>query len=302
MRKRVVSADERIFRELARGIYLEGLATDPMTCSVWFSDVVGGGIYGLDADGISTVFDADRLWTGGVLLNACGAVLSSGEGGIRWNHPRSGHSGWLITELNGEPVNGINEMAPDRCGGMFFGTVDIENVKQAKAPRSTQIWHLAADRRLRLVCDEIGFSNGMAFDQQRYRLYCNDSFKCTWVFDVQKDFTLTNRQKFADKTDADGMALDSEGNVWITGFASRAISRYAADGTELELFNTPGGAVTQMRFSGHDMMDLYINTVPADGGQNLKQGNSMIESKSVLYLTRAPRPGCAAGFTNFVLL
>lgn len=296
-----MSADERIFRELARGIYLEGLATDPMTGSVWFSDVVGGGIYGLDADGISTVFDADRLWTGGVLLNACGAVLSSGEGGIRWNHPRSGRSGWLITALNGEPVNGINEMAPDGCGGMFFGTVDIENVKQAKAPRSTQIWHLAADRRLRLVCDEIGFSNGMAFDQQRCRLYCNDSFTGTWVFDVQKDFTLTNRQRFADKKDADGMALDGEGNVWITGFASKAISRYASDGTELELFDTPGGAVTQLRFSGNDMRDLYINTVPADGGHNLKAGNSIIESKSVLYLTQASLAGQAVGTTGFDL-
>ncbi len=264
--------------------------------------MVGGGIFGLGADGISTVFDSDRLWTGGVLLNNCGAVLSSGEGGIRWNHPSSGRSGWLITELNGAPVNGINEMTPDGRGGMFFGTVDIERVKQAKATRSTEIWHLAADRRLRQVWDDIGFSNGMAFDQQRCRLYCNDSFSCTWVFDVHEDLTLSNRQRFADKTDADGMALDNEGNVWITGFASKAISRYAPDGAELELFDTPGGAVTQLRFSGSDMMDLYINTVPADGGQNLKQGNSMIESKSVLYLTRAPRPGCAIGSTAFDLL
>jgi hypothetical protein len=32
-------------------------------------------------------FNPDRMWTGGIMMNEDGAVLSSGEGGIMWNHP-----------------------------------------------------------------------------------------------------------------------------------------------------------------------------------------------------------------------
>ena len=289
------------FEALARGVYLEGLAVDRDGSTVWFSDVIGGGVHGICANGARRTFDPLRKWTGGVLLNRCGAVLSSGEGGIRWNHPVTGRSGWLLDRIDGVPVNGINEMAPDGRGGMYFGTCDIERIKRAEPPRPTGIWHLSAERRLRCVADPIGFANGMIHDTERQRLYCNDSFSGTWVFDVDAGFALGNRRRFCDKYDADGMALDAEGNVWITGFSSSAISRLAPDGRRLDRFPTPGGAVTQLRFAGSDLCDLYITTVPADGGENLKEGKALEQAGSVLYRTRSPWAGRRVGTTSFDL-
>src|SRR4051812_16124220 len=98
------------FAELASGVYLEGLAFDHKRNVVWYSDVIAGGIHGVRPDGNKVLsFNEARMWTGGVMMNSDGSVLSTGQGGIMWNDPDSGKSGWLLDELEGRPVNGINE-------------------------------------------------------------------------------------------------------------------------------------------------------------------------------------------------
>jgi hypothetical protein len=62
---------------------------------------------------------------------------------------------------------------------------------------------------------------------------------------------------------------------------------------------TPAGAITQVRFGGHDMRDMYINSVPADGADGLKDGDLPSAKSSILYRGRSEVPGmpvAAAGF------
>lgn len=280
------------FARMASGVYLEGLAVDPQTGTAWYSDVIAGGVHGIAPDGSKiATFDPDRMWTGGIALNHDGCVLSSGEGGIRWNDPCTGRSGWLLDRLEGQPINGINEFAPDGTGGMFFGTNDIEMVVKGDTTRPTAIYRMTAAGEIGKVADGIGFSNGMAFDPERRRLYCNDTFVCTWSFDVADDFTLRNRQVFLKKEDADGMALDAAGNVWITGFRSNFLERVSPEGALLERIAVPPGSVTQVRFGGSDRRELYLNSVPADGGDSLKDGVPLSQANSHLYRGRSPIAG-----------
>jgi sugar lactone lactonase YvrE len=125
----------------------------------------------------------------------------------------------------------------------------------------------------------------------RRSFYCNDTFVGTWAFDVAEDLSLSNRRMLIEKVDADGMALDSQGQLWITGFRSAALARLRPDGTTLPPISTPGGAVTQIRFAGADMRDFYINTVPADGGDSLKDGVPLKAANSVMYRGRSEIPG-----------
>ena len=82
---------------LAEGIYLEGLAVDHQREVVWYSDVITGGVHGVRFDGSKVgTLNEGRMWTGGVMMNHDGAVLSTGEQGIMWNHPDKGTSGWLL--------------------------------------------------------------------------------------------------------------------------------------------------------------------------------------------------------------
>lgn len=298
----MTSANTRIFDRIASGIYLEGLAVDHARGGIWYSDVIGGGIHGVTHDDTPAgSFNAGRMWTGGVMLNQDGAVLSSGEGGIIWNDPAKGRSGWLIDTLDGAPVNGINEMVPDGTGGIFFGTNDIEMVIKGEATRPTELWRLTAERRAIKLADGIGFTNGLAYDAERRRLYCNDTFHGTWAFDVAEDLTLHDRRMLLEKEDADGMALDAAGNLWITGFRSNFFTRLAPDGSMLERFETPAGSITQLRFGSPDMRDLYFNSVPADGGDTLKEGGAMTATNSFLYRTRSDLPGLPIAPARFDL-
>lgn len=280
------------FKKVAEGVYLEGLAVDYKRNVIWYSDVIKGGIHGVTPEGEHvTSFNQERMWTGGVMMNEDGSVLSSGPGGIMWNNPDSGKSGWLIHEIDGVEINGINEMWPDGAGGIFFGTSDIENVIIAQPTRPTAIYRLTKDRQLIKMAEDVNFSNGLAYDPERKRFYCSDTFNVAWAWDVEDDLTLSNRRVLLEKDDCDGMALDAEGNVWITGFRSSGfIVRMAPDGSELPVMKTPEGSITQVRFGGEDMCDFFINSVPVDGGDSLKDGKEL-SGGSCMYRGRSEVPG-----------
>ena len=290
------------FQQIAAGVYLEGLAFDFKRNLVWYSDPIGGGIYAVSSDGEKMhSFNEDRMWTGGVLINDDGAVLSTGEGGIMWNNPDTGRSGWLLSEIDGQPINGINEMVPDGTGGIYFGTIDLERVKTGGDTRPTALYRLTVDYQVKRVSGDIGFSNGIMYDALRKRFYCSDTFHCTWGFDVDDNLTLSNQAVLLDKTDSDGMALDSEGNLWITGFRSQFLERVAPDGRLLPRVKTPEGSVTQVRFGGATLRDYYICVVPPAAGDALKKGDSLRGRNSFIYRGRSDVPGMPIAPAGFIL-
>ncbi len=289
------------FTPLAKGLYLEGLAVDYARGVVWYSDVIAGGIHGVRPDGAIISFNTDRMWTGGIMLNEDGAVLSTGAGGILWNHPDTGRSGWLLSEIDGKPINGINEMAPDGAGGIYFGTVDLERIQRGEPTRPAALYRLTVEREVVPVADNLGFVNGIMLSRDGRQLYYNDTFDSTYVFDVLPDRLLANRRRLLRKEDCDGMALDAAGHLWVTGFRSSELTRIRQDGTPLESVPTPAGAVTQIRFGGSDMRDFYITCVPADGGDSLKVGVQPAEKRSVLYRGRAEVPGMRIAPALFTL-
>lgn len=290
------------FVGIAKGLYLEGLAVDYARNVIWYSDVIAGGIHGVKPDGTKVAtLNPDRMWTGGVMMNEDGSVLSSGQGGIMWNNPDTGQSGWLISEIGGQPINGINEMIPDGTGGIYCGTVDIEMIAQGQATRPATIYRITADREVLVAADGLGFANGIMLSADGRELYYNDTFVSPFVFDVNANHELSNRRRLIDKEDCDGMALDAEDNLWITGFRSSALTRIRRDGTPLDPVETPAGAITQVRFGGADMRDYYLTAVPADGGDGLKDGIMPTEQRSVLYRGRSEVAGLPIAPARFKL-
>jgi hypothetical protein len=59
--------------------------------------------------------------------------------------------------------------------------------------------------------------------------------------------------------------------------------------------------VTQVRFGGADLRDVYINTVPIDAGDRLAVGELPTEKTSVLYRGRSETPGLPVAAARFKL-
>jgi sugar lactone lactonase YvrE len=218
-----------------------------------------------------------------------------------WNHPDTGKSGWLIAQIGGKPINGINEMIPDGTGGIYFGTVDIEQIIKGEPTRPASIYRLTLDGQTQLVADGLGFVNGLMLSADRRHLYYNDTFDATYVFDVMGDLSLTNRRLLLKKEDCDGLALDTQGTLWITGFRSSELTRARPNAELLSSVPTPAGAITQIRFGGPDMRDYYITSVPADGGDGLAVGQRPQQKRSFLYRARSQVPGMPIAPARFAL-
>jgi sugar lactone lactonase YvrE len=279
------------FAEVARGVYLEGLIFDHARDTIWYSDVIAGGVHGLSRHGDTTTLDAERMWTGGLLVTGDGAVLSSGVGGIRWNDPDTGRSGWLLNEIEGVAINGINEMVPDGAGGIVFGTLDLESILAGRPTRPSSLYRLTAAGEVIHLADDMGLANGIMLSADGRMLFCNSTFDGVYAFDIASDGSLQARRRVLEKPDCDGLALDAEGMLWVTGFRSSAITRIAPDGTVIETIATPADAITQVRFGGADMREVTITSVPAEGGDDLAEGKLPSERRSVLYRGRSNVPG-----------
>lgn len=279
------------FEELTRGQYLEGLLVEGD--DIWFTDVTRGGVHNLVTG--QTVLP-QRTMIGGLLMNGDGALLVAGEGGIDWVHPQSGASGTLVSG-----VEGVNEMRPDGQGGMFFGTIDLPAILRGEKPGPSTICHMAADGTQRVLKAGLVFANGLSLDASGSLLLFNESFVAVRAFPLGPDFALGEMRTLIDKPDCDGMALDVEGNAWISGFSSGELICLTPSGEEVRRLELPGPACTNVRFGGPDMSDLYVTIVDPADAQKLAEGAPITAQNSALYRTRAPVPGAPIGRTEFVL-
>jgi sugar lactone lactonase YvrE len=287
------------FEAIAQGYYLEALLVDGTT--VWYSDVVEGGIRRRTPDGLVTTWLASRQLVGGILLNEDGCMLVSGPGGIVWFDPATDASGVLLDSIDGQPIPGINEMRPDHRGGIYFGTVDLPAIVRGATPGTVGLYRLDIDRKLTRLCDGLVFTNGLSPSPDGSRLYHNESFVGTFVYDVLPDGRLGARTKLLKKPDCDGLALDANGNIWVTGFASKDLLLLQPDGTEIQRIATPGDAATNVRFGGADGRDIYVTVVSPDAAQGLKNGVLPSIKTSTLYRGRCAVAGQMIPRTRFLL-
>lgn len=269
------------FTPIAYGYYLEGLLISGD--AIWYTDVAVGGVQRV---GSADILLSDRTMVGGLYLNAGGELLVSGAGGIDWINPETGESGSLVLGLGG-----VNEMRADCDGGLYFGTIDLPSILRGERPGPSTIQHLSVAGELTKLRDGLSFANGLAISPDGEALYFNESFSATRAFPVAADGRLKDPRTLIDLYDCDGMALDADGNIWVTGFASNELRCVKPDGAEVCRIALPGAACTNVRFAGQDGRDLYVTIVEPASAHALAEGRPLTERNSTLYKGRSPIVG-----------
>lgn len=294
-----VTATDRLWRERARGSYLEGLAIDPMTGEIWVSDVMAGGVRSDQCP--ERVLVPERQWIGGLLSNSASTLLVSGGGGIRWLNHRSGESDWLLRCEDVCALEGTNEMAADERGGLYFGSSDVERIIAGEKSRPTALYYRQPDGRVRCVSESVAFANGMAIDKQRQKLYCNDTFRGTWSFDIGIEGSLSEGRLLFSEPFVDGLALDEGGTLWISRMGNGAITRINAEGLLMQGFETGAGGVTQLRFFGVDGAQVAMTAVEPESARVLKRRGALNEGGSRLLTGPSGVRGCVLNYSEIDL-
>ena len=285
------------FEQVTQGLYLEGLCPDGE--SVWVSDPVRGGIRLVGADGSTRDYLSDKLWIGSLMLNHDGLLLISGEGGIMWLDGKTGETGMLLDSIDGQAIAGVNEMAVDDEGGIYFGTIDIPAIAKGVPPGPSNLYRLAPDGSVATLHTGLKFANGVGISLDGRTLYLNETFGGIWTFDIAGPSKVANPRFIMEKPDSDGMAIDEEGTVWITGYKSSALTLLNPDGSQKGEFQLPEGGCTSVRFGGTDRRTLHVNMVPFDAGDRIAVGDLPSTDESISYRTRVDVPGLGTRVPKF---
>ncbi|PFG34957.1 SMP-30/gluconolactonase/LRE family protein [Sanguibacter antarcticus] len=156
-----------------------------------------------------------------------------------------------------DPGVRMNEGGCDPSGVLYAGSMGYEKVAGAAS-----LYRIDADGAVSVVLDDVTVSNGIDFSPDGRLAYYNDTRTGgTDVFDVV-DGVLTGRRPFrsADGANADGLTVDSAGNVWVALNHGGRVRCCSPDGVVLAEVELPVRLVTACTLGGPDLRDLYITT------------------------------------------
>jgi len=263
----------------------------------------------VDRSGYTGVFDGFTMWTAGggtvngqfimlgtdgLTIDREGRVIACAFGDkalVRFEKDGSKRT-VLADKYEGKGLNGPNDAVVKKDGTIYFSDTfsglrfednDRSKPKQLDPNRlQNMVIFMLKDGKLTLVVNDLPSTNGLAFTPDEKFLYINSGANI-FKYQVNADGTLANRTLLIDMraTDkspggADGMRVDSKGNVYTTGPGGLWI--VSPEGKHLGTINVPA---INMTFGGADWKTLYIAA----------RGDVKVPGTSSIYRIRVNTPG-----------
>ena len=218
--------------------------------SVYFSDVFGGGLHRWSPGGSVETVVPNRRGIGGMCLHADGGFVVSGRDVV---HVRDGESRPLL-ELDG--VAGFNDLEPAPDGSIYVGALRFMPFRNEE-PVPGDIWRITAAGEAEKVIDDVEWPNGIGLSPDGRTLYaCNYSSGEVIAYDGKQ-------RVFAQSPsgDADGLAVDAAGGVWVATGSGGGIVRFSPEGDLDGQIDVPADFVSSLCFGGADDRDLFVTTI-----------------------------------------
>jgi hypothetical protein len=165
-----------------------------------------------------------------------------------------------VSTYNGKRFNSPNDIVVSSSGAILFTDPDF-NVPagQTRELNFKGIFRLSPSGRLQVIDSTFDKPNGISFSPDESRLYVNESAQHKiYVWDVANDSTFTNKRLFYTIPQtgyADGMKVDSSGNVYCAG--PGGIWVVSPSGAYLTLIATPQ-TPSNCAWGDADRKSLYI--------------------------------------------
>jgi gluconolactonase len=208
----------------------------------------------------------------GLTFDAQGRLLVAGWASRSiWRVEPDGSITTLASHYEGKKMNSPNDIVvksdgsiywTDSPGALFNVGMAGDDVQQYLPFQG--VFRLSSNGgTLSLVIPDCVYPNGLAFSPDERVLYVNDSRQYSIrAFDVKPDGSVGNARLFhklegSEEGIADGMKVDTEGNVYCSG--PGGIHLMNSGGKRLGRIRIPGH-VTNMAWGDHDWCSLYITT------------------------------------------
>jgi sugar lactone lactonase YvrE len=177
----------------------------------------------------------------------------------------------------------MNEGACDRRGRFFCGSMAYD-----ESPGRGALYRLDPDHGVHVVLASVTISNGVGWSDDGTTTYYVDTPTRridTFTADFDPVGTLVELPQGVGMPD--GLAVDSEGGIWVALWGGGAVHRYTADGGLSAVIEIPVRQVSSCAFGGHDLRTLYVTTSAQD----------LTDPEPAAGALFAVRPGVAGGPT-----
>ena len=255
---------------LARGSGLARLAggfdfTEGPTCDangdVFFTDQPNDRILKWSAEGGLSTFLEPAGRANGMCFDPGGHLIAcADEKNELWSIAPDGTVRVLVGEYAGRRLNGPNDVWVRPDGGIYFTDPFYQRSwwTHDTMPQDGQhVYFLSPDRRhLVRVADDLMKPNGIIGTPDGRTLYVADiEAGKTYRYDIAPDGSLSGKQLAANQG-SDGMTLDTDGNLYLTG---EGVAVFDRTGREIERIPVPDEQWTaNVSFGGWDRQMLFI--------------------------------------------
>ena len=165
----------------------------------------------------------------------------------------------LTTAAAGRPLAGPNDLCFDARGNFYF----TDPVGSKAENRIGTVVYCTPQGAAHVVAEGLAFPNGLALTADGRQLYVVNELAHEMLrYDVLPDGSLGAGEHFCPIRQGgiggDGMALDIEGNLYLTNYGLGTVDVISPAGDLLDLLPAGGMQPTNVAFGGADMRDLYI--------------------------------------------
>jgi gluconolactonase len=240
--------------------FTEGPASDAAG-NVFFTDQPNDRIVKWNAaDGKLTTFKQPCGRSNGLCFDKQGNLWAcADEKNELWKIAPDGAVSVVLKEYQGKLLNGPNDVWIRPDGGLYFSDPFYKRPYWKRGPveqDGKHVYYLAPDgKTLTRVTTDLQQPNGVIGTPDGKTLYVADiGAKKTYAYDIQPDGTLTNKRLFCE-AGSDGMTLDNEGNVYLTG---KGVLVFDKTGKQIEHIEVAEPWTANVCFGGKDGHTLFI--------------------------------------------
>ena len=239
--------------------FTEGPAVDAKG-NVFFTDQPNNKIWKYGTDGALTVFMNESGRANGLYFDhKKNLIACADEHNQLWCISPKGKVKVLLSNLDGKLFNGPNDLWVDPKGGIYFTDPYYPRdywTRTEQEIKNEKVYYLAKGKKNVVVAtDQVVKPNGIVGSPDGKLLYVADiGANKTYQFTINADGSLSDQQ-LAVSRGSDGMTLDREGNIYLTG---KGVTIYNKQGVQIGHIDVPENWTANVCFGGKNRDQLFI--------------------------------------------
>jgi gluconolactonase len=257
--KNIIQYDVKVEKLAGNFKFTEGPAVDAAG-NIVFTDQPTDRIMKWSVEGKLSMFLQPSGRANGLYFDRKGNLLACADDKNElWSINPDGKSTVLVKDYHGKLLNGPNDLWVRPDDGIYFTDPYYKRDYWKRGPMEQDgqhVYYLTPDRKtLVRVTNDLDKPNGIIGTPDGKTLYVADiGASKTYTYDIQPDGSLRNKRLFCN-LGSDGMTLDNEGNVYLTG---NGVTVFDRTGKQVQHIDIPEGWTSNLTFGGKERDLLFI--------------------------------------------